>query len=173
MTRAFNHNPKCPNCGTEIERTTAFSRWLRGLPSPHDSRNFSNQNLDYIWHNYREHWFITIEEKIRGGGDKYSLSAQAQQDTHGIVAQLLKHGDGRLVDTLFRGKRAVRYRGHYLVAFQNETPDDSKYITINDVMYAAPHDDIRAVVLHLLTHGTPPPSNFVAYNEAKFLEVAV
>lgn len=133
MTRAFHHNLKCPKCGTAVERSTTFSLWLRDLPYPYTSQNFSNQNLDYIWHNYREHWFITIEEKTRGGSDPDNPSAMAQRDTHGIVEQMLKHADGSKVQTLFRGQRAMRYRGHYLVVFQNTSPDDSAWVTINDL----------------------------------------
>lgn len=104
--------------------STPFSLWLRGLPAPFDSRRFSNQNLDYVWHNYVESWMITIEEK-RFAGE----TSSAQQDTHQSVAQLLKHGSGEPCATM-RGWRPVEYRGHYLIRFEKTTPDDG-WIEIN------------------------------------------
>lgn len=115
MTRAHNgHNDATP-----------FSHWLRGLPDPYTSRHFSNQNLDYVWHNYRENWLLTIEEKRFGG-----QSTQAQQDTHSIISQMLARSNGMLVTTL-RGVRPVRYLGHYVIRFSDSTPDDSEWMTIN------------------------------------------
>jgi len=108
------------------DRFTPFSHWLRALPAPLDSASVSNQNLDYIWHNYRASWFITIEEKRYGA----SVSA-AQSDTHNIVRQLCEYGSGQEIETM-RGKRKVEYRGHYVVRFEQTTPDDSRWIMVND-----------------------------------------
>lgn len=96
-----------------------FSLWLRALPKPYDSGSVSNQNLDYIWHRYREAWIITIEEKRFAGAVSF-----AQRDTHGIVRQLLQAGSGAECLTA-RGRWVrVEYRGHYVVTFEKTTPDD-------------------------------------------------
>lgn len=104
---------------------TQFGTWLR---TQHQeligSNQFSAQNLDYIWHNYRDGWFITIEEKRwRKASDK------AQLDTHGIVAQMLKASSGIPVQTM-RGVRPAEYKGHYVIVFENTTPDDG-WVNVN------------------------------------------
>lgn len=104
---------------------TQFGTWLR---TQHQeligSNQFSAQNLDYIWHNYRDGWFITIEEKRwRKASDK------AQLDTHGIVAQMLKAASGIPVQTM-RGVRPAEYKGHYVIVFENTTPDDG-WVNVN------------------------------------------
>lgn len=116
MTRQWNNNGAA----------TPFSHWLRSLPSPLDSQRISNHNIDYVWHNYRDNWLLTIEEKRFG-----SVSSKAQRDTHHVVAQMLAASDGMLVSTL-RGVRPVRYLGHFEIAFENTTPDDG-WIRINGV----------------------------------------
>ena len=108
MTRSHNGH----------QEATPFSHWLRQLPTPLDSRNVSNQNLDYVWHDYRRNYLLTIEEKRFGG-----TATSAQQDTHGVIAQMLANSNGLHVHTA-RGVRPVTYFGHYLVRFQNTTPED-------------------------------------------------
>jgi len=108
---------------------TPFGEWLRTRHQGKiGSHTFSAQNLDYIWHNYRENWFITIEEK-RYGGMRDRSAQRAQRDTHGIVAQLLEGSSGMDVDTL-RGHRRAEYRGHYEIVFDRTSPDDGD-MTIN------------------------------------------
>lgn len=126
--RKCNENGVCPNCGGKIHRFSPFSDWLRGLPAPLNSRYISNQNLDYIWHNYREDWFITIEEKQYGSG-----CPPAQQDTHNIVFQLLQMAS-RLRNCVIAGFKKklkyVEYRGHYVISFEKTTPSNSKWIRV-------------------------------------------
>ncbi|MFH0902264.1 MAG: hypothetical protein V2A73_16660 [Pseudomonadota bacterium] len=135
---------KCPHCGGEVPISTPFSLWLRALPEPHTSRRFDNQNLDYIWHCYRDHWLITLEEKRYGG-----QCTDAQDDTHGIVAQMLTTASGTRVRTM-RGVRSKAYRGHYVVRFEKTTPDDSTWITVNGVFVT------KADLLLLLLTGQLP-----------------
>lgn len=132
MTRQVRFNLTCPKCGSQVQRSSNFSEWLRQLPPPWDSREggFSNHNLDFIWHNYKERWVITIEEKTRGGTVSYS-----QEHTHAVIAAMLEAASGQYLNIRYAGKiehRPVEYRGHYVVRFQNTTPDDSGWITIND-----------------------------------------
>ena len=125
----------CPKCGEKIHRFTPFSDWLRDLPVPLDSSCISLQNLDYVWHNYRENWFITMEEKQNA-----ATCPPAQRDTHGIVYQFLKlasevldltRGNVRAGINSKRNWRKVEYRGHYVISFENTSPDDSGWIRIN------------------------------------------
>jgi len=111
---------------------TPFSNWLRALPSPYNSESVSLHNLDYIWHYYRENWFITIEEKQHGG-----QCTGAQRDTHAIVYQLLKLGSdlkASVLSTMRGVKKQVEYKGHYVIRFEKTTPDDSEWIEINKEM---------------------------------------
>ena len=134
----------CPQCGEMGTTMTPFSHWLRGLAPPLDSKMFDNQNLDYIWHNYRQAWFITLEEKRYG-----KRSSQAQMDTHNIVAQMLTLASPAWVSTL-RGLRKVEYRGHYVVIFDKTSPDDSRIIFVNE------QEIDKAMLLSLLTYGHLP-----------------
>ena len=100
---------------------TEFGEWLRKEHQKDiGSHTFSAQNLDYIWHNYRESWMITIEEKRHG-----RQPDAAQKDTHGILTQLLQKASGAIVKT-FRGDRGVEYRGHYVIIFENTSPKDGR-----------------------------------------------
>jgi hypothetical protein len=139
----------CPECGQKIPRFSAFSDWLRGLPAPYDSSRVSLHNLDYIWHNYKENWFITIEEKKNGG-----TCSPAQHDTHAIVFQLLQIASkaleithGSVLSSMKKDRRRVEYRGHYVIAFENTSPDDSSWIRINK------NDTNKEGLLRLLTNG--------------------
>ena len=107
------------------EHSTQFGNWLRTQYQREiGSQNFSAQNLDYIWHNYREGWFILIEEK------RYKrMQDNSQKDTHGILSQLLSIASGSKVFTM-RGQKGVEYRGYYLIVFENTTPDDG-WMNIN------------------------------------------
>lgn len=127
MTRSYQ--------GDEKERTP-FSAWIRALPNPLDSTNFDCQNLDYIWFCYRAGWFITIEEKRFGG-----KSRSAQSDTHSIIAQLLTLASGQPIQTM-RGKRPIVYRGHFTVVFENTMPDDSTWVSVNNVRSNNPNERI-------------------------------
>lgn len=107
------------------DHSTEFGLWLRRLKPPLSSANYDAENLDYIWFNYRQGWFITIEEK------RFDAKAtKAQLDTHGIVSQMLMMSSGREVETM-RGVRPIFYRGHYCIAFENTNPEDSAWIKIN------------------------------------------
>ena len=123
--------------------SSAYSDWLRQLPYPLDSRNYDNENLDYVFFHYREGWFITMEEKQFG-----ARSTMAQKDTHGIVAQLLTYASQSSVkvETL-RGKRSIEYRGHYEISFEKTSPNDGG-LAIN----GQPADEEK--LIRLLTTGS-------------------
>lgn len=117
-----------------------FSLWIRGLAAPLNSSNFDCQNLDYVWFAYRQGWLITIEEKRFG-----ARSTEAQNDTHNIIRQLLAAASGTTVKTL-RGKRPIEYRGHFVISFEETTPDDSAWVRINGVEYDHPSEVIKTLL---------------------------
>lgn len=120
----------CKECGKVVFGATSFSLWLRELKGILSSRRITNQNLDYIWYNYRQHWFLTLEEKRYGG-----RCTSTQRTTHRIVAQMLDIASGSKVDVrCFRHTpklRRVEYRGHYIVRFSETSPEDSKRIIVS------------------------------------------
>jgi len=115
---------------------TPFSDWIRKL---NDSSSYDVQNLDYVRFAYRDGWLVTIEEKRNG-----SSSSNAQSDTHSILAQMLQIASGSKVKT-WRGVRPIFYKGHFVVSFENTTPDDSRWVRINGKKYENPQK--AAVVL--------------------------
>lgn len=136
---------RCSTCSEIIYPSTEFSDWLRSRDGYLSSVNYSNQNLDYIWHNYRQNWFITIEEKRYG-----AHSSEAQKDTHGMVAQLLQYSSGCPIINSVRNKEVrTEYRGHYEITFSQTSPDDSDWITIN----SSPAN--MAMLTKILIRGTP------------------
>ena len=128
------------------ERMSPFSHWLRALAAPLDSTNFSAHNLDFIWHQYRDNWLITMEEKQYGG-----KCTTSQGDTHRIVSQMLEYASGMVVETL-RGRRPAEYRGHYVIRLANTSPEDSEWIEIASNGKTAMGD--KSLVLRLLAQGT-------------------
>jgi len=170
VTRKVKYKVRCWNCGTEaicpkcqtpVQQGTPFGQWLRELEGPLSSSNFSNHNLDYIWHHYRKDWFITIEEKRNGGKCR-----DDQLDTHRIVYQLLRLASKILKDTkrtvlvgAYGKKRraSVEYRGHFIISFENTTPDDSAWVDVKGRGGRKfTGDEVKEAVLHLLEHGALP-----------------
>lgn len=128
-TRPYYSNPNT---------TTPFSHWLRQREFPLDSTRISNHDLDYVWHNYREHWLILIEEKRACAEQTW-----AQKQTHGVLDKMLR----------MTAYRDCEYRGYYLIQFEKTTPDDSRWMLING--NAASKGDL----LHLLRHGSLPDTD--------------
>ncbi len=138
MTRPVLYNYKCdqcdvdlicPNCKEPTKMGTKFSKYLRGLQGPLSSRFYNNQNLDYIWFNYRIYWLITIEEKTNNG-----KSTEAQKQNHNLIRQMLASASGQEYDVSYGNKKKVamvEYKGHYVIQFEKTNPDDSDWIKIN------------------------------------------
>lgn len=146
-------------------RFSKFSGWLRALGTPPEFRkeespapfsesftsvHISNQNLDYVWHNHKRNWLITIEEKTRGGMLNNG-AAFAQRDTHAVLSGMLAFASEN--DCYPKNARGgfvkVSYRGHYLIVLENTSPSDGA-IAINGI--DATTDDL----LHILLHGFWP-----------------
>ena len=134
----------CPECGKPVAASTPFSDWLRGLGGPLTSQFISLHNLDFIWHNYRQNWLITIEEKRNGATCSF-----AQRDTHGIVAQMLKIASGSTVTNARNRRMVIEYRGHYVTVFDKSTPENGG-LSINGVRRTK--DDL----MRLLSTGRDP-----------------
>lgn len=136
---------ECPKCGKPTKMGTNFSKYLRALEGSLSSRFFNNQNLDYIWFNYRDYWLITIEEKTNNG-----KSSLAQKQSHSLLSQMLEVASGHEYDVSYGSKKQIAkvdYKGYYIVQFEKTNPDDSKWIKINNKIHSK--DDL----LFLLKHG--------------------
>lgn len=138
----------CRKCHNSVLSGTQFGFWLRGCQLT-SGAGYAAHNLDYIWHQFRDDWFITIEEKRYGGE-----STESQQDTHSIVVRFLQFASDNIEEIFVgfanRRRRAkVEYRGHYVIVFENTTPDDSSWVKINNKEYNNPEETI----LHLLKTG--------------------
>ena len=143
---------RCPKCNSTQLMMTPFSHLIRARTGKLSSSFFDNENLDYIWFQYRDGWFITIEEKQYGG-----ISSPAQKDTHGMISQMLRFAtdNGCEVDT-FRGRRKIEYRGHYIVRLENTTPSNSAWIEINGKMFSENRPIAVRAVFCLLENGAVP-----------------
>ncbi len=125
---------------------TEFSKWLRKLDNPLDSSSIDCNNLDFMWFNYREGWFITIEEKRYG-----KQQSKNQRESQSILYLMLKKGSGEtgLIVPTMRGKRRIQYRGHYVIIFEQTDPENSQWCKVNNVK----HNNVRDVIIDLLTNG--------------------
>lgn len=133
MVAKARHNKTCNKCGADLvcsecgvpsSRGTPFSNWLRATEI-----SASCHDIDFVWHNYEDGWFMTLEEKTRNGNMSFS-----QRDTQGIVFQMLRASSGRQCLTA-RGWKPIEYRGHYVITFEHTSPEngaiwlDGKLIT--------------------------------------------
>lgn len=114
----------CPKCGTPTPTGTNFSNWIRSQPINH-----SITDIDFVVHDFRQNTIVTLEEKCRG-----ATPNKSQTDTHYVLYQMLKHANGIDVKTL-RGTRPVYYRGHHIISFENTSPEDSNWISIDGKQY--------------------------------------
>lgn len=155
MTRKQQHKAQCskcrvdavcPQCNQAVDSATPFSLWLRELEYPLNSMRCVAHDLDYIWHCYREDWFITLEEKRNFG-----KPSRSQENTHSIVTQLLSIASGCTI-MLEGTTKQIEYRGHYVIQFQKDAPDNSDSLIINGSDYLGIFGD-RAVK-HLLNTGS-------------------
>ncbi len=109
---------------------TPFALWLQ---KNHQNRigskcGFTTTDVDFVWRNYRDAWFITIEEKCRRTEVPWS-----QAVTHGILVEMLQFASGKkILVNDGSAKRHIEYRGHFFVQFSGTTPDDG-WMKINGV----------------------------------------
>lgn len=155
MTRQAKYNIQCSKCQIDLvcpkcretkKHGSEFSKWLRKLGIT--DREFSSSflvihNLDFICFWYRQHWFITIEEKTHG-----AIPTRSQRNTQNVVAQLLEIASRETVETI-NGPKSIEYKGHYYVSFENSTPDDSAWVKLNGER----HYQTRNAIIWLLKYG--------------------
>jgi len=103
----------CAKCGVSSKIGTPFSEWLRNTEI-----KASCHDIDYVWHNYEENWFMTLEEKTHNGPQSIS-----QKDTQGIVFQFLRAATPHLCFTM-HGWQSIEYKGHHVIILENTTPDN-------------------------------------------------
>ena len=68
----------CPKCGTSSPSGSNFSNWIRAQPI-----DYSIQDIDYVVHDFKRGWFMTLEEKCYG-----AMPSKPQLDTHFMVYQM-------------------------------------------------------------------------------------
>jgi hypothetical protein len=74
---------------------------------------------------------MLIEEKQHGGMIN-RMAEKAQQDTHGVIHQMLEAAMiARPAVNTMRGKRPVDYLGYHTVVFPNTGPLDSDWVCID------------------------------------------
>jgi hypothetical protein len=114
----------CPKCGTPSPTGTNFSNWIRAQPINHFITD-----IDFLVHDFRKNTIMTLEEKCKG-----AMPSKTQVDTHYVLYQMLKNSNGMEVKTL-RGVRPVHYRGHHVISFENTSPEDSEWLSIDGSRY--------------------------------------
>jgi hypothetical protein len=87
--------------------STEFGLWLREQDEIDSKLGFVASNVDYIWTNYRTGKWIIIEEK------RYKKECPRwQQQIFAMLHNAAKHDP--------------KYRGFFLVQFENTNPDDGR-----------------------------------------------
>jgi len=87
------------------EHSTEFGLWLREQKEIDSSCGYVATNLDYIWSNYNDGWWILIEEKRYSSKLSYS-----QKELFKKIHNIALKDDN--------------YKGFYLIVFENTSPDD-------------------------------------------------
>lgn len=86
--------------------STEFGLWLREQPEIDSSLGYVATNIDYVWHNYKTGEWMLIEEKRYMAEPSY-----AQRQVFRVVNKAI---------------RDSKYKGFYLIQFENTTPDDGR-----------------------------------------------
>jgi hypothetical protein len=87
--------------------STEFGLWLRDQKEIDSKLGYIATNIDYIWTNYKTGEWMIIEEKRRGKD-----CSEWQRKIFRTIHKSAKHDP--------------KYRGIYLVQFENTSPDDGK-----------------------------------------------
>jgi hypothetical protein len=87
--------------------STEFGLWLRDQKEIDSKLGYIATNIDYIWMNYKTGEWMIIEEK------RYRKDLQGwQRKIFRMIHKVAKHDP--------------KYRGIYLIQFENTCPDDGK-----------------------------------------------
>lgn len=160
MQKTLSLTKTCPECGTEIYAHTDLSRWINAQRHPLDSSLNSLTDVDYVWHNFKEDWFIIIEEKCYN-----TYPDLPQQDTLGLLVQMCLLSRNKPINTHIypQTKTIVDFRGFYLLSLSATSPVNSRYVTINGVKFDRYTYNMKftpdKAIEYLLTHGMIPGVN--------------
>lgn len=142
MTRPFNQQVHCPNCGIWITHETSFGRWIRNNPELDSGHGYSVIDQDYWIHQFKRYGgrdfqcLMLVEIKTLGGE-----LTENQRDTLHIANQLMRNrkqknlsfqagrGPGVIGKSLMTGKNIMlRAYGMHVLRFSQLGPDDSDWI---------------------------------------------
>lgn len=130
--------------GVQYYAKSKFSAWIKkyGPSSDKDKDAIDVQDVDYVLHSYLTGDLMTLETKEKGG-----KPSDAQKDTQSVIKQLLRLGaiSGTVINN--RGRK-INYLGHYLVQFENTTPDDG-WVKVDGVIFE------RDTFIRFLNFGRP------------------
>ena len=109
---------------------TPFGRWLRNHPSLDSRDGYDAQNIDYVWHHYRDGKIMLIEEKTY-----HATSSKAQKDTHSIMHQALRYACTHMEFTRPHAApnrpTRIQFYGYHIITFEQTHPQDGA-IFLND-----------------------------------------
>jgi hypothetical protein len=94
------------------ERSLAFSRWIKEK-LPGTETGYIVENLDWIFHNYKQKILLIAEEKTHGGQLRYAQSKLFM----GIIEPALK---------MWCEKNNIQFLGFHTIRFENTNPNDGK-----------------------------------------------
>lgn len=123
---------------------TPFGKWLRGHPELASSKGYDAENLDYIWHQYKDGKIMLIEEKQHRGKPRFP-----QADTHSIIDQALATACANIEFSRLspHQPKKLRYYGYFLVQFEETSPEDGRMwvngnkISLSDLARLLAFDD--------------------------------
>lgn len=95
-----------------VKESTQFSKWLRIQPELDSSLGYVAIDIDFVWRNYNTGEWMLLEEKRKYGNPDNGVIGQNQEEL------LIK------VHNACRGYK--KYRGMYLLTFENTNPDDGR-----------------------------------------------
>lgn len=94
------------------DRSLAFSKWIKAK-LPDTATGYIVENLDWIFHNYKNKILLIAEEKTHGGQLRYAQSKLFM----GIIEPALK---------LWCEHNDMIFLGFHTIRFENTSPADGK-----------------------------------------------
>lgn len=153
MTRRFNTQIKCPQCGALITAETALERWIRNHPGLHSVREgLVRFDLDILIHKYKI--FIDkkgtreiqcqmfIEAKTNG-----AVLDESQRDSFSMLSQIMRNRKSniyserkglhasnhtppcKVISHLLQKEISLRLFGGHLWTLSGNDPNDSEWMT--------------------------------------------
>jgi len=92
------------------EHSTEFGLWLRKQPEIESKKGYVATNIDFLWANYKNGFWMLLEEK-RHGGKPTKSQIELFTLLDGILKRLGQYGI---------------YKGFHYLIFERTNPDDGK-----------------------------------------------